>query len=207
MSDEERHVELYDYEWDPLRGVPTPPDDIRAFPGRRPGTGTLSRAQRQIDLPESLARPAPAALIQLPPPELVQYPQAVSIYGSGQATGLANGTSTELFRIEVPGGMVGVIRSFALNGVNLVVALDASFSILINGGPVPGWTRSMPPQTSVAAGIAWNPDECLIRIPDGAIVSVNANVTAGGPADLGAAIAGWIYPVSVQNRYLSVWEQ
>lgn len=165
--------------------------------------GRASVAQRAIGAP---ARPAvPRAIIQLPPPELVQYPGAVDIYGAGTAT-IANGASATLATVTLPNGIEGVIRSLIFSGNNVVVGLDYSFSVRINLGPVPGFTAvEIPPQNAATGILSLGPDEVLIRIPEGATVAIVAAVVAGGPADLSAQFHGWMYSTELAARFAPVW--
>lgn len=144
-------------------------------------------------------------VVQVPPPELALYPEAQSIYDDGSSAGLANGTSTVIASIQLTAANVGVINSFIIYGVNVVAGLIATWTVRVNTVPLTGASRTLPQQTAAAASIAWGPDEILWRIEQGALIDVLVSVVAGGPAELGAQIAGWQHPTPTRDRYAHAW--
>lgn len=177
-------------------------DDVRAR--GTPGTGRLGAAARAVGAFDERTGPVDA-IVQVPPPELAVYPGAQLLYAAEDSAAIANGTNVVVCELEVPPGNVAVINSYIIFGVNLVVGLDATFTLEVNGGPVMGGRRRLPPQNAAAASIAWGPGEVLWRIPDGARIAVRIAVAAGGPADLGAQLGGWQYPTTIADRYGAAW--
>lgn len=148
----------------------------------------------------------PASVVQFPPPELALYPAASNIYGEGNQAGIANGTTAVVAVVQLAGANVGVVNSLIIFGNNVTAALVATWTFRVNGSGLPGSTRRLPSQTSSFGAISWGPDEVLFRLPQGAILDVLISVTAGGPAELGAQFSGWEYPLTIQDRFGSVWE-
>lgn len=187
-------------------GSDTPSDIIaRAFGARGARGGAIARRGADI-----APRPGDGAdivphMIQLPPPELAVYPDAVPLYQEGRAAAVATGASATLCAYELAPGQCAVVNSFLAGAVNLTTGMQIKYALRINGAPWPGMTRSLPQQNAAAGFITWGPDEVLIWVPSGALIEVVATVVAGGPVDLSAQFAGWEYPQAVRDRYLQVW--
>lgn len=148
--------------------------------------------------------PPPQTVVQIPPPELAMYPSSLSVYAEGNAT-IANGANATPVDFALPAGQVGVINSWILYGVNLVVGLVATWELRFNGSVVRGGTRTINPQNAASGAIGWGPDEILFRIPNAGQVQVVISVTAGGPMQLGTQVSGWQYPENLDDRFSDAW--
>lgn len=142
--------------------------------------------------------------IAVPPPELVQYPEAAALFLGGSQS-IATGTVATVAQLGLAQGDVAVIRSIVLSGVNTTTALIARWRLVVNGGTVEGFDRAMPPQNSASAVEGWGPDEVLVRVSAGGVITLEIEVIAGGPITLGMQAGGWRYPFTLRDRYRDVW--
>jgi len=178
-----------------------PLDIVARGRARRAGGGATART---LGLTPGQVAPA-QTIITLPPPELVLFPGGQMIYGEGRAT-VANSATAVLATIQLPEATVAVINSLIIGGVNVVTGLVATWAVRENEAPIPGLTRSLPPQNAAAAFVGWGPDEILARIGAGSRIDLLVSVTAGGPVDVTGQLSGWQYPATTRDRYAASWE-
>lgn len=144
--------------------------------------------------------------ISVPPPEIVQYPEAAALFLDGVAS-IAPTTLAVVATHTLAQGDVGVIRSIVLFGVNLTTAVNARWRVVVNGGVVEGYDRAIAAQNSASAVEGWGPDEVLIRLSPGATVELVIEVIAApAPLTLGMQAAGWAHPFTLRDRYADAWK-
>lgn len=94
----------------------------------------------------------------------------------------------------VPANNVGVVRGLTLNVNNLLTTSLITFSLLINGAPLPGFANMFIfPRLAASLASDFPPENTSIEIPDGATVSVAAQVNDPGTYQLGATFRGWYW--------------
>lgn len=146
------------------------------------------------------------------PPDIYRIPGSSDFNPSGSVQIVGPGTTTAIplapqvgsvaNRIEIPKGNVGVISSVLISITNMVATTNATFSIFIDGAPVPGYAGiSMTPRVSpyVSAGF-----DTLVRVPNGSVVTATGTVVDGGTYVLGIAISGWYWAESMAAQWLRV---
>jgi len=173
-----------------------------------PDRGALRRgAGMRVPPPAGPAGQLPRpASVQIPPPELVVYPEAQNLAQSGTATGLATGATSVLASFQLGQGQVAVVNTLVISAVNLTTAQDIAYALRVAGSPVPGFApRRIPPQNSAFGVIGWGPQEMLVWVPEGALIELVATVLAGGPADPSGQFSGWEYPRTLREQYRPAW--
>jgi hypothetical protein len=95
-------------------------------------------------------------------------------------------------QFSLPGSMVGWIDIFEIFVQAPTNLTSVTFALTINGSPVPGYTKQVPPGV---ANLFVQPFSGIqIRIPNGGQVGVLiTNGNASGPWTLGAVVSGWYH--------------
>lgn len=147
--------------------------------------------------------------VQVYQPELYPIPDAQEFNPSGTAATSAVGTGTITLSpsvnsktgIQLPSGNIGILRNFAISITNMQTTTNVTFSLLMNNAPVGGYGGiSIIPRS---APFVIDSFDCFIRIPDGALLTVQFSNIDGGPYTVGASLGGWYWPTSSGVRWLA----
>lgn len=178
------------------------PSDIKArdFPGKR-GQRPLGPGSP----PPSEAQQIPMAGQMLLPPSYYPPREAQFFYQRGRATALAAVAGPTVLAgstFQIPANTVGWVREWSVQINNMLANTDIRFTILVNGGPVPGYTDFQPFPSPVARFSAFFfPEDTKIELPDRAQIQVLVTVLDPGVYDVGSDYRGWFISKSVANRY------
>lgn len=172
------------------RGITQVPADI------------LARTTSPPPKPEQSWETLPKMLnIPLPWLEPIPDAQFFNIMGSFDSVGAQTGTFITNAAFTLGKGNVGVLRSFTVYVNDMLQTTDVQFTLLIDGGPAPGFgTIKMFPR--VAASVA-NTFECMIIVPADAKIDAYFTQVDGGTYKVGVAYSGWQYPESSGKRWMA----
>jgi hypothetical protein len=164
------------------------------------------------DIAARVTSPPPAAekswdmlpkVLNIPLPWLEPIPDAqfFNVMGQFDSVGAQTGTFITDAAFTLGKGSVGVLRSFTVYVNDMLQTTDVRFTLMIDGGPAPGFGRiKMFPR--VAASVA-NTFECMIILPAEAKVDAYFTQVDGGTYKVGVAYSGWEYPESSGMRWMA----
>ena len=93
----------------------------------------------------------------------------------------------------------GVLKSIDFEVTNYTAASDVRFTLLVNGGGVPGFTNvRIPP---AAASLKARGFDMSLALPRGATITVTVNDIDGGVYTANVAFFGWQWPAAIDARY------
>lgn len=185
---------------DRLKGRATPlvPSDV-----------TARDSFRSLDLPPGRSDLADQSSFVklLYPPRIEKLPMSTdfSVNDFNMTLGAGNGSSvvSANLRFQVPGNQVGWLQQFQYYVLTPTANAAIQFAIRINEGPIPGFTKLIPP--GVANFILLEGNELRVRIPQGATVDIIVtNLNAFGPWTVGGMVAGWYHPEADERRIFGV---
>lgn len=83
---------------------------------------------------------------------------------------------------------------------------DITYTLLNNGGPVPGWDRFQPPQVAVNAFV--DPVNGPLQLPQKSFLEVLVtNNAATGPWNVEVSLVGWMWPKILEQRTFGVIDE
>jgi hypothetical protein len=142
-------------------------------------------------------------------PELYPIPDAQEFNPAGsiataavesKAIPIAPQYGPDASAITLPGGNIGIIRSFSISITNMLTTTNVTFTLLVNGGPVGGYGGiSITPRVSPYVNI---PFDCFIRLPNAAKVTASFNNIDGGNYVVGVTFGGWFWPLTSGIRWM-----
>lgn len=168
--------------------------------------------QVPADIAARIAAPPPSPersfdmlpkVLDIPLPWLEPIPDAqfFNVMGQEDSVGASTGNFITNAAYALGKGNVGVLRSFTVYVNDMVATTDIQFTLMINGGPAPGFgTIKMFPR--VAASVA-NTFECMIILPSDSKVDAYFTQTDAGSYKVGVAYSGWEYPESSGRRWMA----
>lgn len=126
------------------------------------------------------------------PPEIFPIPgaQEFAVDEDFSSPGVGSTEPTAL-RYQVPQGMLAIIRVFGYGIQSMTTATDVSWSVLVNGGNVQGYTdrRFFPGNVPrVTASV-----DAFIRVPAGGLISVRFTNVDGAVYAANANFSGWFW--------------
>jgi hypothetical protein len=143
--------------------------------------------------------------VQLPPTYLAQIPGSVPFQKGGFATVTGAGTTTvPNSTLKLPSKSEGTIASVSIflagaGGGSLTALNFATFAILVDGSPVPGWaSRFTFPRVAVSIQETF---DATILVPAGRVISATVNDTDGGTYVVGLFYTGWFQSEAAAKRY------
>lgn len=149
----------------------------------------------------------PDALGQLPKvlsihqPWILPIPDSQDLNVMGTAATIAAEVKTEIAGCAsvLAAGNIGVLRSFTVYITNMLATTNVTFTLAVNGGPVPGFgnIRMFP---RVASSLS-NAFDCVIHLPVSATLQVFFTNADGGTYAIGASYSGWQHPESSAKRW------
>jgi hypothetical protein len=126
------------------------------------------------------------------PPEIFPMPGAqefaVDVDFSSPAVGA---TEPAGLILTLPQGMVGIVRVFGYGIQTMTIATNVSWALLVNGGPVQGYTdrRFFPGNVPrVTASV-----DTFIRVPAGGTIAVRFTNVDGAAYTANANYSGWFW--------------
>jgi hypothetical protein len=156
---------------------------------------------------QALIRQTAIRSLQLPVPEQFLIPGGQEFFALQFANTSAAGQVTfPGLTYELPKSQEGWISSVTFfmggaGGAQLAQTNYATFTLLIDGSPVPGW-GAFSTFPRVAFSVQSSPD-AQIRVPKGRTISGYAVNTDGGTYVVGLGFSGWRWPVSAAQRWRS----
>jgi hypothetical protein len=197
-----------------LPDVPSMPAGV----GAPMGSGTLPLGGAQSSPPNGSARGwwgwAKALLqstalksLQLPVPEQFLIPGGQEFFALEFAnTSAAGVVEFPDLVVTLPKSQEGWISSVTFfmggaSGGQLSQTNYATFTLLVNGTPVPGW-GAFSTFPRVAFSVQTSSD-AQIRVPSGRTISGYANNTDGGTYVVGLGFSGWRWPLAAAQRWRS----
>lgn len=162
--------------------------------GARPPVGAPSAAG-----PGGL--PYASRSLELPLPEITPIPDAREFNPEGDVD-----TSIVQLNIDIPNctqvvpvGNLYVIRGVSIYIDNMLTTTNVTFSLLANGVGVAGWTNlKMFPR---AAPFVGNNFESMIRGQGEVTLKMVFSNIDGGSYKVGAALSGWLWPLTSDQRW------
>ncbi len=142
-------------------------------------------------------------VLDIPLPWLEPIPDAqfFNVMGSEDSVGASTGNFITGADFTLGKGNVGVLRSFTVYVNDMVATTDIQFTLMVNGGPAPGFgTIKMFPR--VAASVA-NTFECMIILPAECKLDAYFTQVDAGAYKVGVAYSGWQYPESSGRRWMA----
>lgn len=139
----------------------------------------------QVYLPE--VKPIPGA---------IQFRQSARFNSPG-----AGQVEPAGLRLKVPAQMIGVINVFGYGLLLMTPATDVFWTLLFDGNPVPGYedVNFFP---GLVPRITGTESDLVVRIPEGAEISVRFTNVDGAAYDAGANYSGWYYTPQAAARWL-----
>lgn len=148
--------------------------------------------------------PAPQVLraLQVYLPEIYPIPGSIefNLLSTAASAGAGSGAFTGV-TLNLPRGMVGVIRSVGIFTNDMLDTTNVNYFLNIDGGGVGGFAplQIFP---RVATSVS-NTLDAMIRIPDGAAVTGAFTNIDGGTYLLGMSISGWYYSQDLAARWIA----
>lgn len=114
--------------------------------------------------------------------------------------GVGSTVEPATLRFRVPADQIGWLQNFSLYTLTPTALLYASWAVLINGVPVPGFddVRNSP---GIANLVQVFKDDMRVRLTNGCTVSIRiTNLDASGPWTVGGSLSGWYHPAVAEQR-------
>ncbi len=150
----------------------------------------------------------PLGQVQVPPPEVFPHPSARDFYdfGTQAAQTLAMGVIV-LAQFQVPPQRVAVIRDIVLNVNNMLATAVILWRLRQNGSLLPGYgAMTIAGRAAASVSSSTSPDSTIIRISEGAIITLESQVFDAGAYDVSCSFHGWHYAGALDAKYRSAWE-
>lgn len=180
---------------EPLPGVPTSPGGASmgaGFPSAG-APGTFARAVNAGALPQFVTlflpeeRPIPGATI-------------FNVIGQQSTAAIQSNVAIPGVLVDVPAGYRCRLDSLVCYVDNLLQTSQLTFSVLANGGPIPG-LANIGIFPGVVARAAENFD-IFVRVDGPTKLTVQFSNADGGTYLVGAALSGWTWPDSLGKQYM-----
>lgn len=190
-------------------GRPTkaPPDVTNRAQGIRVAGGGS-----RIPLPPGTSAPAgggpfvPSKVV-IPPWHDVRPPGARDFQGFGAVNVVGPAVLVTGASFQVPVGRVPVIRSLTFDVNNLAPTDTLAFRLLQDGSAVEGFAPiSVFPRNASTISLAYGPDETYLILNEGALITITAELAAGGPLDVGASFHGWHVDTNAAEALTALYE-
>lgn len=146
--------------------------------------------------------------VLIPAPEVLPHPSARDFYdfGTQAAQTLAMGVLI-LAQFPVPAQRVAVVRDIVLNVNNMLATTNIIWRLRQNGSLLPGYgAMTLAGRAAASVASSTSPDSTLIRISEGAIITLESEVFDAGAYDVSCSFHGWHYASALDAKYRSAWE-
>lgn len=182
--------------------APHPVGPTWGFGRTIPGGG----AGAVISPPNLAPADAPAIIraLDIPLPEVFPIPDAKEFnpLGSNPSPGVEANVTIPGATFAIPTATLGVIRSFSIYITNMLATTTVTWSLLVNGSPVAGYTGvSIFPRVAPFVG---NTFDTFIRLQGPTTITVIYTNTDGGAYTVGASYSGWLWPMASDGRWKTV---
>ena len=149
---------------------------------------------------------AAGAQLVVTPPWVEKPPEGYDFNMFGTLTGLNSANTPTKFTgggvFQVPGGNVGVIRSFSILGNQWLLSSNVLWRLLFNDVAQPGWDAlTINPRAASSVEFGWDVQETFILIPEGALIEWGLQVLDLGTYQVSVAAHGWYYPTRIQEAF------
>lgn len=144
------------------------------------------------ETPRSLQIPLPEIY---PIPDAQQFQRRLSFLSPGVGIQEPAGLTMQL-----PDSNIGVIRLFGIGLLNMTAVTDVGWSLLIDGNPYPGY-NNVGFFPGLVPRVTLDQSDILIRIPQGAKISVQFENRDGAAYQWGANYYGWSYTPESAARW------
>lgn len=137
-------------------------------------------------------------------PEVYPIPDATNFntLGSVNSAGPQSNILLPGASVQLPKANTGYIRSVSINIANMLQTTNVTWTVFINTSPVPGFTNlSIFPR--VADGVT-DEFDCVIRVSQGALVTIRYSNLDGGTYGIGASLSGWYQPLQSAARWTAL---
>ena len=144
---------------------------------------------------------------QVPMPEIFPHPEARDLLANGGqvALNLAAG-AVVLCQFQVPGGRVGVLRDVNIQVNAMLGTTNVRFRLRQAGAIIPGWgDMTIAPRIAASVTASSLPESTLVRIGEGALLTLEAQVLDAGAYDVYGSFHGWHYSTALEQRFRKVW--
>lgn len=144
-----------------------------------------------------------------PIPEAVEFNPA----GSASTVAIEVGTAISLAPqvgatagfVTLPQNNVGRIAGVIFSITNMLTTTNVTFTLTINGGPVPGYSGvTITPRISSFVEAEFSEPGCRILVPNAAKIGVIFSNLDGGAYTVGASISGWYWPEPSGKRWVKL---
>lgn len=171
------------------RGYPL---DVRA---KMEGTRRLTEVESlQLEYPGGTIGPPTSVTLRRYLPEEFPIPGAIEFQRNGFANLAGAGSAVTLLRYDNPSSSYGIVRALGGGVDSMTAVTDVTFSLRVNGAPVPGWGqwRLFP---GPAARVSGNVDTWVLLWPGDVVELVIIN-TDGALYTVGGSFSGWSWAVA-----------
>ncbi len=145
----------------------------------------------------------------MPPPTVVKPPVGIDFLEGSNLTGVNIAASpARFFSRTVPLGAVGWARSIFVQINGLLATSLISFSLRVDGLPVPGFGNIViPPATLGVFALSYGPDEVYVQIRPGGVLTLEATVSAPDAAAyaMSGIVHGWTVPAGIASAFDKGW--
>lgn len=150
--------------------------------------------------PSAAAFPQAAAVLQVPLPEISPIPDARQFNTEGHDGTAGAGTRTLAdCTVVVPVNNKFIINSFSVYVDNMLTTTEIHWAILVNGVPQQGWSDiKLFPRLAPFVGDNLDP---FLRGEGEATITVQIRQVDGGGYIIGAAVGGWYWPKTSDQRW------
>ena len=185
----------------PRFGMPPAHPDVAALPSH---AAAVARSMAALNVSADGAPPSagiPGATLQLFPWWLYEYPNAQDFYiDSLNFAPTASATSAvPNFSYTVPQQMVAVIKQMTLTVQNSLATINLRATLLLNGGPVPGWSAiAFPPVAATGVIVPFN--SMVIRMDQGQTLTATFTEAIGTAYTCSIQLSGWQVPKTDVQR-------
>lgn len=149
-----------------------------------------------------VASEAPFARIVFPP-RIEKIPTSadfnVADYAMAVPAGVGGTVTSATLAFTLPATMVGWLQQVFLYVLSPLATTSLSWSVRINGGPVPGFTALRNPP-GAANFLLITTNDVRVRLPQSCVVDVQITNVDGAAITAGGLLAGWYHPLSDELR-------
>lgn len=144
---------------------------------------------------------------QVPMPEIFPHPEARDLLANGGALALNLAAGpVVLCQVQLPSGSVAVVRDLNIQVNNMIGTTNVRFRLRQAGSIILGWgDMTIAPRIAASVTASSLPESTLIRIGEGALLTLEAQVLDAGAYDVYGSFHGWQYSTALEQRFRKVW--
>jgi hypothetical protein len=178
-----------------------------------PHQGGDVRTARALPFPPASPDGSPAATFPgarvIFPPWLYKIPEAsqdfnVETHSAVLPAGVGATVSPAALQFTILPNQIGWIQVFGYYVLAQDATTDITWTLTINGGPVPGWNNWGNPPGTLSL-FERNITDLQVRLPPGAQAGILiTNNAASGPWTVGGRISGWYHPQVAEHSWYGI---